>query len=223
MVLTPRGAVSQMDTEPEPEPPADAAAVNCLPVGAGSGAEKQPGGSVEKKKKKNRCGACRKKVGLTGFECRCGGLFCGMHRMADGHSCTFDFKAAGKELLEQRFEEGSVTAAKFEKVRRSSPCPPCALRITRNSCLTGRCVCSRRSERPDRVSAHGSLLRRGQRAVDIDRFCAPTAHEMMGVRASAGPVAPVLLCRHVPVMRRGVRVARWAGQILPAWRALAIG
>ena len=31
-------------------------------------------------KKKNRCEECRKKVGLTGFPCRCGGLFCGMHR-----------------------------------------------------------------------------------------------------------------------------------------------
>ena len=30
--------------------------------------------------KKNRCQECRKKVGLTGFPCRCGGLFCGLHR-----------------------------------------------------------------------------------------------------------------------------------------------
>merc|ERR1711892_793480 len=32
------------------------------------------------KKKKNRCIACKKKVGLTGFPCRCGGLFCSIHR-----------------------------------------------------------------------------------------------------------------------------------------------
>ena len=32
------------------------------------------------KKKKNRCLKCNKKVGLTGFPCRCGGLFCSLHR-----------------------------------------------------------------------------------------------------------------------------------------------
>uniref|UniRef100_A0A2I3THR2 ZFAND5 n=2 Tax=Homininae TaxID=207598 RepID=A0A2I3THR2_PANTR len=31
------------------------------------------------KPKKNRCFMCRKKVGLTGFDCRCGNLFCGLH------------------------------------------------------------------------------------------------------------------------------------------------
>ena len=32
------------------------------------------------KKKKNRCLKCNKKVGLTGFPCRCGGLYCSLHR-----------------------------------------------------------------------------------------------------------------------------------------------
>jgi hypothetical protein len=104
----------QMETQPEPEPPAGGSPVKCLPIGAGGGAEK-PGGSVEKKKKKNRCGACRKKVGLTGFDCKCGGLFCGMHRMADGHNCTYDHAGKSKEMLEERLS--SVIADKFEKVR----------------------------------------------------------------------------------------------------------
>ncbi|XP_013406137.1 AN1-type zinc finger protein 6 [Lingula anatina] len=43
-------------------------------------------------KKKNRCFTCKKKVGLTGFECRCGGLFCGLHRYSDKHDCTFNYK-----------------------------------------------------------------------------------------------------------------------------------
>jgi hypothetical protein len=45
-----------------------------------------------KKEKKNRCAVCRKKVGLTGVECRCGGLFCAVHRYSDRHSCTFDYR-----------------------------------------------------------------------------------------------------------------------------------
>ena len=100
-----------MVTEPEPEPAADAPM--CLPVGGAGGAEK-PTGSVEKKKKKNRCMHCRKKVGLTGFECKCGGLFCGMHRMAGAHACTFDHAAMNKELLEKRVT--SVIADKMEKI-----------------------------------------------------------------------------------------------------------
>ncbi|UYV60260.1 hypothetical protein LAZ67_1000582 [Cordylochernes scorpioides] len=53
-----------------------------------------------KKKEVNRCLVCSKKVGLTGFECRCkAGLFCGKHRYSDKHNCTFDYKAHGKEVL----------------------------------------------------------------------------------------------------------------------------
>lgn len=55
--------------------------------------------SPGKLKKRNRCYTCRKKVGLTGFECRCGGLFCGLHRYSDKHNCTFDYKADGREQL----------------------------------------------------------------------------------------------------------------------------
>jgi len=44
------------------------------------------------KKVKRRCGVCKKKIGLTGFECRCGNLYCGIHRYSDKHDCTFDYK-----------------------------------------------------------------------------------------------------------------------------------
>jgi AN1-like Zinc finger len=43
-----------------------------------------------------RCTICRKRVGLTGFRCRCGDLFCGTHRYSDTHDCSFDYKAAGR-------------------------------------------------------------------------------------------------------------------------------
>ncbi|PON59979.1 zinc finger protein [Trema orientale] len=49
---------------------------------------------------KNRCKNCNKKVGLTGFRCRCGSLFCGRHRLPEEHACTEDFKAAAKEKLD---------------------------------------------------------------------------------------------------------------------------
>jgi len=49
-----------------------------------------------KKPKKNRCASCKKKVGLTGFACRCGGMYCGLHRYSDKHDCSFDYNALGK-------------------------------------------------------------------------------------------------------------------------------
>ena len=58
---------------------------------AASGAAGEEGPS-DGKKKKNRCGVCKKKVGLTGFTCRCSGLFCSIHRYSDKHECKFDYK-----------------------------------------------------------------------------------------------------------------------------------
>jgi len=46
-----------------------------------------------------RCETCKKKVGLTGFHCRCGGTYCGTHRYSDKHDCTFDYKSLGREQV----------------------------------------------------------------------------------------------------------------------------
>lgn len=50
-------------------------------------------------KPSTRCQQCRKKVGLTGFKCKCGQLFCGAHRYAEAHACTFDYRTAEREKL----------------------------------------------------------------------------------------------------------------------------
>ena len=47
----------------------------------------------------SRCWSCKKKIGLTGFKCRCGYVFCGTHRYAEAHACDFDHKALGREIL----------------------------------------------------------------------------------------------------------------------------
>ncbi|CAN6231895.1 unnamed protein product [Urochloa humidicola] len=46
-----------------------------------------------------RCASCRKRVGLTGFPCRCGATFCGAHRYPERHACAFDFRAAGRDAI----------------------------------------------------------------------------------------------------------------------------
>ncbi|KAI1724767.1 a20-like zinc finger domain-containing protein [Ditylenchus destructor] len=50
-------------------------------------------------KKANRCYVCKKRVGLTGFTCRCGGLYCGEHRYDQVHNCTFDYKTMEREEI----------------------------------------------------------------------------------------------------------------------------
>lgn len=56
-------------------------------------------GSVPETVRPNRCVACRKRVGLTGFKCRCGVTFCGTHRYPEKHACSFDFKTVGREEI----------------------------------------------------------------------------------------------------------------------------
>lgn len=64
--------------------------------------------------KPNRCAACRRRVGLTGFTCRCGTLFCGTHRYPEKHGCTFDFKVLGKEEIAKA--NPVVKAEKLHKI-----------------------------------------------------------------------------------------------------------
>jgi hypothetical protein len=65
-------------------------------------------------RKSNRCHYCQKKVGLTGFTCRCGRLFCSDHRYSDKHDCTFDYKAENKEMLAR--SNPQVFSAKLNKI-----------------------------------------------------------------------------------------------------------
>ncbi|XP_022745954.1 zinc finger A20 and AN1 domain-containing stress-associated protein 6-like [Durio zibethinus] len=62
----------------------------------------------------NRCMVCRKRIGLTGFRCKCGITFCGSHRYPENHGCTFDFKKVGREEIARA--NPLVKAEKLEKI-----------------------------------------------------------------------------------------------------------
>lgn len=70
--------------------------------------------TVVKPQPRNRCGSCKRRVGLTGFTCRCGTTFCGTHRYPEQHGCSFDFKTMGKEAIAKA--NPVVKAAKLEKI-----------------------------------------------------------------------------------------------------------
>lgn len=61
-----------------------------------------------------RCAACKRKVGLTGFKCRCNSVFCSTHRYSDKHNCTFDYKAAARDAIAKA--NPVVRGSKIEKI-----------------------------------------------------------------------------------------------------------
>ncbi|GAX80870.1 hypothetical protein CEUSTIGMA_g8305.t1 [Chlamydomonas eustigma] len=58
--------------------------------------------------------SCRKKLGLTGFKCRCGYSYCGQHRYAESHNCTFDYKTF--ERMKIADNNPLVQASKIQKI-----------------------------------------------------------------------------------------------------------
>ncbi len=60
-----------------------------------SGFDTQPGPAPEK----SRCAVCARKLGLLGFECRCGQELCANHRLSFQHACGYDHAAADKSKL----------------------------------------------------------------------------------------------------------------------------
>jgi hypothetical protein len=51
---------------------------------------------------------------FSGFTCRCGGLFCSLHRYSDKHECSFDYKELGAEQI--RKSNPVVVASKVQKI-----------------------------------------------------------------------------------------------------------
>ncbi|XP_009082779.1 PREDICTED: AN1-type zinc finger protein 6 isoform X4 [Acanthisitta chloris] len=51
---------------------------------------------------------------LQGFECRCGNVYCGMHRYSDVHSCSYNYKADAAEKI--RKENPVVVGEKIQKI-----------------------------------------------------------------------------------------------------------
>ncbi|KAF7683453.1 AN1-type zinc finger protein 5 [Astathelohania contejeani] len=51
-------------------------------------------------KAKLTCSKCGKKLRMTNsFKCKCGNIFCNIHRFYDEHSCTFDYRSEAMEKL----------------------------------------------------------------------------------------------------------------------------
>jgi hypothetical protein len=53
-------------------------------------------------------------VGLLGFRCKCGHVFCAQHRYSDRHHCSFDYKAAARAAIAR--DNPLVKATKMVKI-----------------------------------------------------------------------------------------------------------
>ncbi|KAE8788203.1 Zinc finger A20 and AN1 domain-containing stress-associated protein 4 [Hordeum vulgare] len=70
--------------------------------------------SPKRKEGPNRCSTCRKRVGLTGFNCRCGNMYCSLHRYSDKHDCQFDYRTAARDAIAKA--NPVVKAEKLDKI-----------------------------------------------------------------------------------------------------------
>ncbi|PNW78367.1 hypothetical protein CHLRE_09g400100v5 [Chlamydomonas reinhardtii] len=96
---------------PQPAAPSEAVA---SPVAEASTSSGDASPSATKSANPSRCLCCKKKVGLTGFKCKCGDVFCGTHRYAESHNCPFDYKTVHKEKLASN--NPVVQASKVQKI-----------------------------------------------------------------------------------------------------------
>ncbi|KAF8710018.1 hypothetical protein HU200_029745 [Digitaria exilis] len=99
-----------------PPPEKKARMIACAADNASAAAAATVTATAEQKKPAaaNRCTACRKKVGLLGFRCCCGETFCGAHRYAEKHACSFDYKTAARERIAKN--NPVVVADKIAKI-----------------------------------------------------------------------------------------------------------
>lgn len=104
-------AGASVAVSPSSRAAASAATAAAAAVAAASGASAPAGRPSQTNRK--RCFCCNKKVGLLGFECRCGYVFCSSHRQAEEHRCDFDYASAGRARIAA---QNPVVAA--EKVQR---------------------------------------------------------------------------------------------------------
>jgi len=65
--------------------------------------------------KHKRCASCKTRLPGVALECRCTKLFCSLHLPAMEHSCTFDYRAAGRQLLGKQLDTSGL-AEKVDKI-----------------------------------------------------------------------------------------------------------
>ena len=64
----------------------------------------------------SKCWNCYKKIGLLGFDCKCGYKFCGLHRHPEQHSCSYDFKTSKLNQLNDKLTSYALQEQKINRI-----------------------------------------------------------------------------------------------------------
>lgn len=64
----------------------------------------------------NKCHLCRRKTGLLGFKCSCGGNYCAKHRFMDQHMCVNESEQIKKDLEYLEKQNIRIIANKIDKI-----------------------------------------------------------------------------------------------------------
>jgi len=68
---------------------------------------------VEKPRRCQNSG-CKVKLMLSDFACKCKGYYCSQHRFSEAHNCSFDYRAASKDILTKQMP--TVAGYKLERL-----------------------------------------------------------------------------------------------------------
>ena len=63
-----------------------------------------------------RCWECKKRIGLLGFQCKCGYKYCGLHRYPEEHQCDFDYKKDQHKQLSDQLHSYAIEKTKLNKL-----------------------------------------------------------------------------------------------------------
>ncbi|PHT67531.1 hypothetical protein T459_27018 [Capsicum annuum] len=69
---------------------------------------------VKSKEGLKKCTTCCIRVGLIGFSCKCGDIFCAVHHNSDKHNCPFDYRNAGQNAIAKA--NPIIVAEKLNKI-----------------------------------------------------------------------------------------------------------
>ncbi|GAW79722.1 hypothetical protein, conserved [Plasmodium gonderi] len=83
-------------------------------VSCSTSTDQNSGVNTNESEEKKKCFFCCKRIGLLGIKCRCNHYFCSLHRYADAHNCTFDYKNYHKQQLIKN--NVKVVADKVKKI-----------------------------------------------------------------------------------------------------------
>ena len=59
-------------------------------------------------------GDCKKRIKITDYPCKCGNIYCKIHKSVENHECKYDYRETG--LKDKKIEEMKCLSNKVQKI-----------------------------------------------------------------------------------------------------------